>query len=55
MYMRSLKLPNMMSGGVSLMALRTASLSGLTPARREKEKVHGSPISVSRKCRTPRA
>ena len=55
MYMRSLKLPNMMSGGVSLRDLRTASLSGFTPARREKENVQGSPISVSRKWRMPRA
>jgi hypothetical protein len=49
MYMRSFTLPNITSGGVALMAWRTASLSGLTPAEREKAKLQGSPISSSRK------
>ena len=54
-YIRSLKEPNRTSGGVFLMASRTAWLSGLTPAVREKAKVQGMPISSSRNWRSPRA
>ena len=55
MYMRSLKLPNSTSGGVSFTARRTAALSDFTPALRETAKVQGRPRSPSRKLRTPRA
>ena len=47
-YIRSLKLPNSTSGGVSRTARRTAALSVLAPGVRAIANVQGSPISSSR-------
>ena len=54
-YMRSLKLPNRISGGRAWTFSRIAALSVFSPALRDTAKWHGRPISSSRKRRRPRA